>query len=238
MKTKDYAKLFWKVGFIMLEDFFSPALMDRLNNRILEHYGTTPEFQHTDEFLSTAKVEVVPWFPQNEGPSDFDLIDANERLQNLTQAILGESWSRQYCMVMFSRKGTKGQSWHQDCPPEDSSKFNMNRLVYTMDITPELGGQTVVVPGSHKMGILPAGQPDSDMPGQVVLTPRKGTLILLHGHCWHRVLPVNGSYRVSTNYRSAPLGAPDDMTDICVYRNMRYRFSTSEIIEQRKSEKT
>ena len=68
---------------------------------------------------------------------------------------------------------------------------------------------------------------------QVVLRPKKGTLVLLHGHTWHRVLPITGAYRFSTNYRAAPAGTADDITDICVYRNMRYQFSTSSVVEER-----
>ena len=34
-------------------------------------------------------------------------------------------------------------------------------------------------------------------------------------------------------YRAAPAGTPDDVTDVCVYRNMRYRFSTSAVVEER-----
>jgi hypothetical protein len=74
---------------------------------------------------------------------------------------------------------------------------------------------------------LSYGDPVGEFDDQVVLRPKKGTLVLLHGHTWHRVLPITGSYRFSTNYRSAPKDTPDDITDICVYRNMRYRFSTA-----------
>jgi hypothetical protein len=111
--------------------------------------------------------------------------------------------------------------------------FNLNRLVYTNDITDEIGGQTVVVPGSQRRGSLPAGDPAGDFDEQIVLRPKKGTLVLLHGHTWHRVLPIKGAYRSSINYRAAPAGAPDDVTDVCVYRNMRYQFSTSKVIEER-----
>jgi hypothetical protein len=47
------------------------------------------------------------------------------------------------------------------------------------------------------------------------------------------VLPVHGRYRVSTNYRCCPRGTPANITDICVYRNMRYRFETNEVVEDR-----
>ena len=108
------------------------------------YYGDNPDFWHNDEFLEKAQTEVVPWFPQQEGVKAFDDIDADPRLQEMSRAILGEDWASQYCMVMFSKQGTAGQAWHQDCPPDDAARFNLNRLVYTSDITDEIGGQTVV----------------------------------------------------------------------------------------------
>lgn len=227
------ASKFERDGYIVVEDFFETKLMNRLDDVIRSYYGDSPEFWHNDEFLEKSQTEVVPWFPQREGVNDFGAIDEDPRLQALTRAILGAGWSSQYCMVMFSKRGTAGQSWHQDCPPDDPKIFNLNRLVYTSDITDDVGGQTVVVPRSHRRGLLPAGDPVGEFDGQVVLRPKKGTLVVLHGHTWHRVLPITGAYRFSTNYRAAPAGTPDDVTDVCVYRNMRYRFSTSTVVEER-----
>lgn len=224
---------FWRDGFIVLHDFFDPALMDHLDGIIRQRFGDDPAFWHNEEFLTRARTEVIPWFPQTEGVNDFDAIDGNEPLQKLTEAILGVSWQRLYCMVMFSKQGTAGQAWHQDCSPERAQIHNLNRLVYTSDISEECGGQTVIVRGSHRRGLLPTGDPEGHFDDEVVLTPRKGTLILLHGHCWHRVLPIVKGGRVSTNYRAVPAGTPADITDVCVYRNMRYQFSTSSVIEDR-----
>lgn len=229
-----YARQFDAQGYLVIEDFFGSALMDSLDGEIRENYGDNPEFRHDDEFLEKSRTEVVPWFPQNEGVEAFDIVDGHEGLAELTTEVLGPGWSSQYCMVMFSKQGTAGQAWHQDCPPDDPGAFNLNRLVYTSDITDDIGGQTVIVPGSHRRGLLPAGDPAGEFEGQVVLRPRKGTLVLLHGHTWHRVLPITGDYRYSTNYRAAPAGVPEDVTDVCVYRNMRYRFSTAEVIEERR----
>lgn len=224
---------FWSNGYLVLNDFFDHDLMDRLDRLIRGHFGDDPEYRHQEEFLDKAKTEVIPWFPQQEGIQDFDTVDAHPGLQRLTGSILGAHWAQLYSMVMFSKKGTRGQAWHQDCAPEDPAVFNLNRLVYTRDITPDVGGETVVVPGSHRHGLLPAGDPHADLPGQVVLRPRKGTLVLLHGHAWHRVLPILGDFRFSANYRAAPQGQTAAITDVCVYRNMRYRFSTSSVIEER-----
>jgi ectoine hydroxylase-related dioxygenase (phytanoyl-CoA dioxygenase family) len=233
MNIKNRLADFERDGYLVIENFFNVELMDRLDEIIRGYYGDNPDFWHNDEFLEKAQTEVVPWFPQQEGVKAFDDIDADPRLQELSKAILGEGWGSQYCMVMFSKQGTAGQAWHQDCPPDDPATFNLNRLVYTSDITDEIGGQTVVVPGSYKRGLLPVGDPVGEFEDQVVLRPKRGTLVLLHGHTWHRVLPITGAFRFSTNYRAAPAGTPDDITDVCVYRNMRYQFSTSSVVEER-----
>ena len=221
---------FWREGFIVIEDFFESAKMLSSQKKIMAHYGNDPEFLHDENFINASKAAVIPWFPQREGYDFFDDVENQHDLVDLTEAILGPGWSSQYCMVMFSKQGTLGQAWHQDCPPEDSSLFNLNRLVYTMDVTPETGGEVFVLPGSHKRGALTDGPIFEDFPDQVKVTPQRGTLILLHGHCWHRIGEIKGRYRVSTNFRAAPSGVPEDITDVCVYRNMRYRFSTASFI--------
>jgi ectoine hydroxylase len=233
MEFEILAQQFWKNGFVVVEDFFQSEEMDRLCELIFQEFGESPNFMHDSEFLEKSKADVIPWFPQREGVSDFDSIGNQENLQRLTAAILGERWREQYSMVMFSNRNSNGQSWHQDCPPEDASQFNLNRLVYPHDIDDRTGGRTVVMPGSHRRGVLPAGAPNEYLDGQLVLQLKKGTLVLLHGHCWHRVLPIHDGKRVSINYRSAPADTPDDITDVCVYRNMRYRFSTGEVLEAR-----
>ncbi|QBF83658.1 phytanoyl-CoA dioxygenase [Shewanella maritima] len=233
MDIQQLVAQFQRDGYLVLDNFFDKQLMQDCNEAILDHFGMSPEFLHNDEFLSQADTEVIPWFPEREGVALFSEVNRHALLSELTKAILGDDWYSQYSMVMFSKQGTKGQAWHQDCPPENPEQFNLNRLVYTMDISEHTGGLTQVMPGSHKAGLLPSnGQPMSE-DDMVTLTPKAGTLVLLHGHCWHKVTPVTGKYRVSTNYRSAPQGTPEDITDICVYRNMRYRFSTSETIEVR-----
>lgn len=233
MQLKHLREQFRTEGYLVLHDFFETRLMDTLDLCIRRHFGPDPAFCHDPGFLEQSRAEVIPWFPQQEGDRHFDAVDDHPGLRALTTSILGKQWQTLYCMVMYSKKGTCGQAWHQDCPPENPQAFNLNRLVYTRDITAEIGGETVVVPGSHRQGLLPAGDPLGAFPGQVVLRPRRGTLVLLHGHTWHRVLPIRGQYRFSANYRAAPHGHTPDITDVCVYRNMRYRFSTSRVIEER-----
>jgi ectoine hydroxylase-related dioxygenase (phytanoyl-CoA dioxygenase family) len=224
------ANRFWRDGYIVIEDFFDQSIMQQCQTEILSHYGTDPKFLHDENFIKASKTEVIPWFPKREGFTFFDPVETQSSLVALTQAILGKDWASQYCMVMFSKKGTSGQAWHQDCPPENAGLFNLNRLVYTMDVTDSTGGEVYIKPGTHKSGALTEGPVFEDFDDQVKLMPKRGTLVLLHGHCWHRIGEIRGDYRVSTNFRAAPKGVPDDITDICVYRNMRYQFSTAQIV--------
>lgn len=236
MRTYDIDQLieqFQSLGFVHLPEFFTATQMDHLSGLIVDHFGETPEFEHDEAFIGGAKTEVVPWFPQREGVRDFDAIQNDADFQAITEALIGAEFQSQYCMVMFSKAGTSGQAWHQDCPPENETAFNLNRLVYTSAIQEEIGGQIVIMPGTQGTGPISAGEPHEDLSGQIVLSPKKGDLVMLHGHCWHRVLPIKTKYRFSTNFRAAPAQTPDDITDVCVYRNMRYRFSTSEVLEVR-----
>ncbi|MBW1294446.1 phytanoyl-CoA dioxygenase family protein [Aquimarina litoralis] len=232
----DYGNIvtqFWENGFVVIENFFEPELMDRYNDVILDHYGLNPNWEHTDEFIQKSSVEVIPWFPYRENKPYFDDIDKDERFNTITDHILNGGWENLYCMMMFSKAGSKGQAWHQDCPPEDKTKYNLNRLVYTHDIDDSTGGEIAIFPETHKEGILSVGIPNEDLNGQLVFRPKKGTVIFLHGHCWHKVMPVKKD-RISSNFRAIPKGTPEDITDICVYRNMLYKFSTSEVLKERK----
>ncbi len=233
MKTVDLSTRFWQQGYLVIDDFFSVESMNNLQSIILGHYGLHPQYEHEAAFLSKSATEVIPWFPQRSGEQAFDEIEHCANMQTLTEAILGEGWKSLYCMTMFSKKGSKGQAWHQDCPSNDPQQFNLNRLVYTMDINDQVGGEVLVMPGSHRQGQLPAGEVNENFSEQVILAPKKGTLVIIHGHTWHRVLPVKGEYRLSTNYRAIPENTSENITDICVYRNMLYQFSTSKVLEDR-----
>ena len=223
---------FWEKGYVILEEFFPETMMDEYQQLNLDHFKTNTNWEHTDDFITKSENEVIPWFPYNENKPYFDGIDKNEAFNAITDSILGHNWENLYCMMMFSKAGSKGQAWHQDCPPENPKQFNLNRLVYTHDITDETGGEIVIMPEAHKAGVLPVGVPHEDIEGQIIFKPKKGTVIFLHGHCFHRVRPVKVD-RVSSNFRAVPKGVSKDITDICVYRNMRYKFSTAEIVEER-----
>ena len=87
--------------------------------------------------------------------------------------------------------------------------------------------------GKIILDLLSEGNDLEDGDFAITIEPKKDSLLILHGHLWHKVLPINQTIRVSTNYRCIPNGVPDNITDICVYRNMLYRFSDERVLEER-----
>ena len=151
--------------------------------------------------------DVITWDPLGEEVEPFQVLAADPRLATLTRELIGE-FSAPGSLAMWSVGGGKGQAWHQDCPPDDPSQFNLNRLFYLQDTEVD-DGAVVVVPGSHRMGRISPGAPQAPIPGEVMLTPRAGTLVLLHGHLYHRVTPnVSLRPRASVNLRAYPAMCP------------------------------
>ena len=233
MNINQLANSFHLNGYVYIENFFDRNLMDLYQNKILDHFALDSSYKHESDFIKKSDTDVIPWFPQNDGEKAFNIIEQDKRLKNLTEAILGPGWKSLYCMVMYSNKSSNGQAWHQDCDPSNSNIFNLNRLIYTMDINKISGGEVELIPCSHKKGIIPPISEGDDLDGSITIEPKKGSLLMLHGHLWHKVLPINQTIRASTNYRCIPNGVPDSITDICVYRNMLYQFSDERVLEER-----
>jgi hypothetical protein len=221
---------FWGQGYLHIPSFFSDEIVDKLHYSGISHFTKNPEFKHDKEFIHKSSTDVIPWFPQQEGNKLFDNIQKYKSMYTITNSLMGLGWSSQDAMVMYSKSGSNGQAWHQDCPPENPNHFNLNRLVYTSDINGQTGGIIVVRPKTHLTCPITSGGQQQDFDDQVLLKPNKGSLILLHGHTWHRVTPILNTPRLSINFRCIPNNVPNNITDICVYRNMRYQFSTQTVL--------
>ncbi len=212
-------------GYVVIEGFLADHEIDQLNESLDVKYAQwQTEARQVAEKSDHDECDVLAWDPVLEGHPVFCELAASERLRLATAAVLGEDFHTQTSLIMFSIPHGRGQAWHQDCPPEEVGLFNLNRLLYPSDSNLE-NGAIVVVPGSHKQGVIPPGGTQDSISGEVVLTPRAGTLVLLHGHVYHRVTPnLTDKPRNSVNFRALPAGVPDWVTCVAVYRNGRTRF--------------
>ncbi|MFZ4508268.1 MAG: phytanoyl-CoA dioxygenase family protein [Fimbriimonas sp.] len=216
---------FASLGYVVVEDFLSEAECAMLNEALDTKYAQwQAEARKVHDLGDAFACDVLAWDPVLEGHPVFCEVAASERLAQITEEVLGEGFGTQSSLIMFSIPGGRGQAWHQDCPPDEVGLFNLNRLLYPHDASLERGA-IVIVPGSHLQGPIPPGEHQESLPGELVLTPRAGTLILLHGHVYHRVTPnLTVEPRNSVNFRALPPGVPEWVTCVAVYRNGRARF--------------
>jgi len=222
-------------GVLVFENYLEQAPLDELNKAIAGHYNPIVQERFGVDAIGKAGVdfecEVISWDPISEGNDAFRRLAEQEEFASISEAVLGQGYTSPKSLVMWSVGGGKGQAWHQDCPPNDPSAYNVNRLFYMQDTAQE-DGAIVVVPGSHRKGRISRGGPQEPIDGEVVLTPSAGTLVLLHGHVFHRVTPnVSKKPRVSVNLRAYPAGVSSDVNRIGVYRNGAYDFQAGEQVE-------
>jgi ectoine hydroxylase-related dioxygenase (phytanoyl-CoA dioxygenase family) len=215
---------FARSGCIILPDFLSPDELPPLRAALIEHYrplaDRAADLAH-GRIGETARFEcdVIAWDPVSEKNPAFVALHRHAALAAVTEVLLGLGFTEASSLVMFSIAGGRGQAWHQDCPPEHVAAFNLNRLFYPDDVSDE-DGAVVVVPGSHRRGRIPPGGHQEPIDGEVALTPRAGTLVLLHGHVYHRVAANRTNRpRTSINFRAYAAGVPKSVNCIGIYRN-------------------
>ncbi len=226
---------FDREGFVVLPDCLDDATLVDIAEEIDRHFAPLlgrPEMIHTNarEGFQQFECEVMSWGPCEEGNASFIALRDDPALAAVTEECVGAGYQGQGSMVMVSIGKGKGQAWHQDCPPDATTQYNVNRLLYTQDVTRE-NGAIVIVPGSHRLGRIPAGGNQEAIEGEVVLTPTAGTLVLLHGHVYHRVTPnLTNEPRVSVNFRVYPCGSATDVNRVGVYRNGSYDFRAGRVV--------
>ncbi len=213
-------------GIVVLPGFLSEPQLIPLRREMEEHYAplaaTAATAHNGSGVLASFECDVMVWAPLAEGNAEFIILNEMAALADVTEALLDRGYNTNpKGLVMYSVGGGRGQAWHQDCPPggPESKEFNLNRLFYTEDVALE-DGAIVFVPGSHLLGRIPSGGHQEPIEGEITLEPRAGTLVLLHGHVYHRVTPnLNMKPRTSINLRAYPAGIDATVTCIGVYRN-------------------
>src|SRR6185503_11834380 len=205
---------FLRDGVVIIEDFFSSSELADVNAEMDRHYAAKDRHHKHKENFHDFSCDIIGWSPIEENNEAFLRLQNSEKLIRATRAALGGDFVRMNSLVMFCRPRGMGQAWHQDCQGGDPGNYNLNRLIYARDVRPE-AGSVVCVPGSHVGPELPPGEKQEDLPGQLVLSPKAGTLVLLHGRCYHRVTPNKlNEPRVSVNFRVMPPTARPDNTDV------------------------
>ncbi|MCZ7646402.1 MAG: phytanoyl-CoA dioxygenase family protein [Planctomycetota bacterium] len=124
------------------------------------------------------------------------------RLKDLAAKLIGDEAELCQTMLYFKPPGARGQGLHQDC--QYIQKKPLIGVWVALDRCDEANGQMVVVPGSHKLGLLDVTQADeakSFVGGQTILPEgsretgvgmEEGDVLFFDGYTIH------GSYNNTT----------------------------------------
>lgn len=219
----DLKTLFQQDGVLILEQFFTPEELSAVNAALDKRWTQILSESVDEEYLAAyahIECEVVPWADAEKVDDAVAALFNHPRLAETTQQLLDPGFSHLHTLLMFTHPQGRGQSWHQDCRAANDEHYNVNRLIYTRDTTLK-DGAVVVVPGSHLGGDIPHGDTQDPIDGEVVITPTAGTLVFLHGRCFHRVTANHTDRpRVSVNFRVKSPGTSDGILNRPVYRHM------------------
>jgi len=215
---------FARDGVLVVENLFDPSELNDINAALDEHWQASHESGEDEQAkkdFEHIKCQVMLWWHAEMDDMRVRALMQSDKLRDTTANLLGPEYTHLHTLIAYSLPGGDGQAWHQDSRAQDNNKhFNVNRLIYTRDTTEE-DGAVVAVPGSHRAVEIPHGGEQDDIPGQKIICPKAGTVVFLHGRCYHRVLPnVSGRMRISVNFRVKSPGASDRLIDRPIYRHM------------------
>ena len=213
-------------GIVVLKDMLfgdQVTAADRVANRLLTQLDERPWAageEYCQRFDIWTKI-----FGNLESDPDILVLFENEVMQTVTDKLSGVGSAIGSIGSWVTSRGC-GQAWHQDSWSSDPNLFILNRIVFTRNYTPE-HGQLLFVPGSHRYGDLPTGDPYEPLPNQVAFTPSANAAVFLHTRTYHCVTKnATDEPRIQFNRRVVPNGVPGNLTSRARFRNGTWDFST------------
>jgi ectoine hydroxylase-related dioxygenase (phytanoyl-CoA dioxygenase family) len=174
-------------GFLILENFMDNDLLMRLRERVEQLFAEEgdaagAEFKKEEGCRRLANLV-------NKGPV-FRNIIAEERLLPFVRYVLGPEIKLSSLNARsVNPHGTVAQPLHTDMAAvADDAGYWVCNMVWMLDDYTPANGALRVVPGSHRWGCLPQdvlADPFADHPGQVMVTGKAGTVVVVNAHVWH-----------------------------------------------------
>ncbi|MDE0482670.1 MAG: phytanoyl-CoA dioxygenase family protein [Candidatus Poribacteria bacterium] len=191
--TDEQLKAFNDTGYLVVEDAISPEMIDALEkvaDRVdAEERAKTGLAPH--KLLSKFRTVI-------EDDILLELLD-NKKIFPLLWDILG--WNIQLYishLIMYppeppeTERVTKAAHWHQDGGrpvPEmerPHPRLSLKVSYWLTDVTHRDNGAMRLIPGSHKLDVLPPrSDPDDDPEGAMDLLVKRGTAVLFDRRMWH-----------------------------------------------------
>jgi len=219
------AEQFRRDGLVLLELFYPLDQMNKLATALDEIVAADPdrEFGGGPDYARVCDTRVQVY----SGKDCPEILQAMRLpiLHHISEAICGPDY-KMGGEGIFSTPHGCGQGWHQDTRSREPDQYELNRIIFPRDVDPAQGC-LYYVPGSHLGPDLPPGGNHESLPNEVAVTPKAGTLALMHTRCFHRVgVNQNEQRRTQCNSRTRPATAAEGLGDTPVFRVGPWTFST------------
>ncbi|MBM82550.1 MAG: phytanoyl-CoA dioxygenase [Planctomycetaceae bacterium] len=180
-----------ELGYVVLEHFIDPELLNGLKSRIKELFeieGDQAGAEFRQEEGSGRLANLV-----NKGDVFLETF-GDPRLLDHVRVVLGDRFKLSSLNARnVNPRWDQPQPLHADMGaiPDDSGYWVCNS-VWMLDDFTKSNGPIRIIPGTHKLGKLPQDELDdllASHPDEVLLTGKAGTVVVMNAHAWHGGLP-------------------------------------------------
>ncbi len=183
-----------KEGFLNLGQLLTSDQVEEVNKRISELMTSEGDAAGSElfdsKYIRHPKEEGADRLADlvNKG-SVFDIFYTHSRVIEAVEAILGSEYKLSSLNYRAAKPGMGNQKLHVDWKNgiSDGNYKVCNTIWLLDDFTPH-NGPTRIVPGSHKLKILPDEQMEDPFlkhPDEILLTAPAGSVIIFNAHTWH-----------------------------------------------------
>jgi hypothetical protein len=187
---------FEREGFVMIENVLDDETCTRYADAIWRMARSDSTWTPDRHFGRQNLVSSDPVFE--------DLIDRDSHI-GFAYDLYGELTKVHLSHAMLRPRGGWYNLWHPDGPralpyrvfsPELPLQLKIG--YWLSDVPQPRMGNLVVFPGSHRSSIFDAYDTHESIPGELITTPRRGSMLVMNANLWHRVEP-NDTDQVRVN---------------------------------------
>ena len=188
MITDDHRERLDRDGYVILENFLTPAETEELRDRVVSLAEAEKEADGRFVYLDGRAQRV--WNLINKGEL-FERVIQRPDLLSYMEYLLGVDVTLSSFTVNTIGPGAPGHKFHTDIPmiaklpvPRPSFPFTANSMWFLDDFTTD-NGATQIVPHSHQR-LVDLPDEDANYDDAIQVVGPKGSVMIMNGGIWHR----------------------------------------------------
>ncbi len=194
MLTKEEIETLDREGYLFLGELLTPTQVQVVNDRLAEIMAS-----EGDNAGAELKESKYIRYPKEEGAdrladlvnkgSVFDIFYTHPRVLAGIEAVLGSQYKLSSLNYRAAKPGKGLQNLHVDWKNTVvAGSYKVCNTIWLLDDFVENNGATRIVPGTHKLSILPSeamADPSLAHPDEIRIKAPAGSVYIFNSHVWH-----------------------------------------------------